>query len=356
MLGNWISDASAPLIMPSHSFHVSAFAAVSVARLDHASASPHLQTKPDFRITQALLPTLVLALALACLPSHAAPTPISVPVKNLVLDLDASVGVESDSQERVLSWTNRVHGFPAQKFVPNDKGRKVPGSGIPSLLKAEGDRKFPAVLFRQQELINDQEDAFDALIQGKGHTWYAVVAVYDQTSVRKNTHAIFGNLRNSTAAGGGTGGNYEGFWGVMHNDRRVYAGVRNGINFERNGPNNPEVLSRTALEKFRYYVVAGRMGAGSGTVAVEVFVDRPVAENTSTVPVNPKADPSRMAIGQERDATNHPGDESFDGELARLIIYDRAHDAAEMAATFETLIKHYGIKVTAPDLKTDPAK
>ena len=69
MLGNWISDPSAPLIMPSHYFHVSAFAAVSVACLDHTSASPHLRTKPDFRITQALLPTLVLALALACLPS-----------------------------------------------------------------------------------------------------------------------------------------------------------------------------------------------------------------------------------------------------------------------------------------------
>jgi hypothetical protein len=255
-----------------------------------------------------------------------------------------------------LSWTNRVRGFPAQKFVPNDKGRKVPGSGIPSLLKAEGDRKFPAVLFRQQELINDHEDAFDSLIQGKGHTWYAVVAVYDQTSLRKDTHAIFGNLRNSKTLDGGTGGFYEGFWGVMHTDRRVYAGVRNGINFERNGPNNPQVLSRTTLEKLRYYVVAGRMGSGSGTVAVEVFVNRPVAENSGTVPVNPKADSSRMAIGQERDATNHPGDESFDGEFARLLIYDRAHDAAEMAATFETLIKHYGIKLTAPDAKTDPAK
>ncbi len=296
----------------------------------------------------------LLALALVSLPLHAAPA--LIPVQNLVLDLDASAGVESDARGRVLSWTNRVRGFPAQKFVPNDQGRKVPGSGIPSLLKAEGDRKFPAVLFRQQELINDHEYAFDPLIQGKGHTWYAVVAVFDQTSLRKDTHAIFGNLRNSKTLDGGTGGFYEGFWGVMHTDRRVYAGVRNGINFERNGPNNPQVLSRTTLEKLRYYVVAGRMGSGSGTVAVEVFVNRPVAENSGTVPVNPKADSSRMAIGQERDATNHPGDESFDGEFARLLIYDRAHDAAEMAATFDTLIKHYGIKLTPQDAKTDPAK
>ena len=300
----------------------------------------------------------LFALALVSLPLHAAPAPAPAPisVKNLVLDLDASAGVESDARGRVLSWTNRVRGFPAQKFVPNNQGRKVPGSGIPSLLKAEGDRKFPAVLFRQQELINDHEDAFDSLIQGKGHTWYAVVAVYDQTSLAKDTHAIFGNLRNSKALDGGTGGFYEGFWGVMHTDRRVYPGVRNGLNFQRNGPNNPEVLSKTTLEKHRYYVVAGRMGSGSGTVAVEVFVNRPVAENSGTVPVNPKADSSRMAIGQERDATNHPGNESFDGEFARLLIYDRAHDAAEMAATFDTLITLYGIKLTEQGAKPDPAK
>jgi hypothetical protein len=294
----------------------------------------------SLRLALKLLPAPAIALAAG--PLRAAPAP----VENLVLDLDAAAGVETDARGKVMSWTNRVSGFPAQKFVPNDKGRKVPGSGIPSLLKATGDRKFPAVVFRQQELINNHEDAFDSLIHGKGHTWYAVVAVYDQTSLRKNTHAIFGNLRNSKTLDGGSGGFYEGFWGVMHTDRKVYAGVRNGINFERNGPNNPEVLSKSTLEKSRTYVVAGRMGAGTGTVAVEVFVNRPVAENSATVPVNPKANPSLMAIGQERDATNHPGDESFDGELARLLIYDRAHSAAEMAAAFDTLIKKYGIKLT----------
>jgi hypothetical protein len=51
--------------------------------------------------------------------------------------------------------------------APADNGRKVPCSSIPSSPKEEGSRKLPAVLFRQQELTNDQEDAFDALIQGK---------------------------------------------------------------------------------------------------------------------------------------------------------------------------------------------
>ena len=41
------------------------------------------------------------------------------------------------------------------------------------------------------------------------------------------------------------------------------------------------------------------------------------------VPVNPKANPSKMAVGQERDATNHPGKESFHGEIARFLIFER---------------------------------
>jgi hypothetical protein len=52
---------------------------------------------------------------------------------------------------------------------------------------------------------------------------------------------------------------------------------------------------------------------------------QPVA--TKPFPVNPAANSSKLAIGQERDATNHPGKESFDGELARFLIYDRPADA-----------------------------
>jgi hypothetical protein len=103
------------------------------------------------------------------------------------------------------------------------------------------------------------------------------------------------------------------------------------------------VVSQTKLEKQRFYVVAGRMSAGTGTVPVEVFVNQAVAENSASVVVNPEADSSKMAIGQERDATNHPGAESFDGELARLLIYSTSHSTAEMAAVFAQLIESYAI-------------
>jgi hypothetical protein len=50
------------------------------------------------------------------------------------------------------------------------------------------------------------------------------------------------------------------------------------------------------------------------------------------------------AIGQERDAINHPGKESFDGEIARFLMWDRPLDDAELAKTLATLRLAYGSK------------
>jgi len=44
------------------------------------------------------------------------------------------------------------------------------------------------------------------------------------------------------------------------------------------------------------------------------------------------------------DATKHPGAESFDGELARLLIYGTAHTAAEMEVVFAGLMEAYSIQ------------
>lgn len=264
---------------------------------------------------------------------------------HLVLDLDAAAGVETDAAGKVLSWSNNVAGSPVGKFVPNDLGRKEPGSGKPTLLKPDATRLFPVVDFHSHELINREEDAFDSLTKGSGHTWYAVVAVDPQKSARKDTHAIFGNLRNTMAKDGGTGGQFEGLWGVVRDDRSIYAGVRNGIEFKRGSPNNPEVASLTKLEIGRFHVIAGRMGAGAGTVPVEVWVNMPKPEAAGTVVVNPEANPSKMAVGQERDATNHPGEESFDGKLARLLIYNTALTNDEMKIVFQKLVTQYQIDV-----------
>ena len=263
----------------------------------------------------------------------------------LVLDLDPERGVETNAEQRVVRWTNQVEGFAAKHFVPSPIGRRTPADGLPTYLSAEDSTgALPTIQFRRQELVNFDEDAFDHLTKGSGYTWFSVIAVYDQTSPVKNTHAFFGNLRNSNAYNReGTGGYFEGFWGVVHDDRRVFAGTRNGIEFRRNGAHNPEVLSNTVLKKNQLYVVSGRMGAGPGPVKVEIFVNDATAERSALVLVNAYADPSKMAIGQERDATNHPGDESFDGELARFLIYDRPLDSDEMRMTMEALRTRYRV-------------
>jgi hypothetical protein len=56
------------------------------------------------------------------------------------------------------------------------------------------------------------------------------------------------------------------------------------------------------------------------------------------------ANPSRMAVGQERDAIQHPGVESFDGRIARFLIWERPLAEGEMGAAVEVLQKTYFIK------------
>ena len=48
-----------------------------------------------------------------------------------------------------------------------------------------------------------------------------------------------------------------------------------------------------------------------------------------------------MAIGQERDAIEHPGFESFDGELTRFLIWERSLDDEELANAIQLLQKVY---------------
>jgi hypothetical protein len=48
-----------------------------------------------------------------------------------------------------------------------------------------------------------------------------------------------------------------------------------------------------------------------------------------------------MAVGQERDAIEHPGKESFDGEIARFLIWERPLDDAELATAMQVLQKTY---------------
>jgi hypothetical protein len=121
-------------------------------------------------------------------------------------------------------------------------------------------------------------------------------------------------------------------------------GTRNAITFGRWDENNPQIIDSKSLEAEKYYLVIGRMGEGTEQAKLELFINgsHPVAEGT--VPVNPEANPSKMVIGQERDATNHPGRESFDGEISRFLVYERPLSEEELKMMVNKLMLKYHIQ------------
>lgn len=249
---------------------------------------------------------LVLLLASAALAVAA-----DLPRENLLVDLDARVGLTVDAQGRVTKWVNQAGPAEARDFVGQDQGRKVPGSGLPTAPKdaTEG------VGFAAQELVCHEEKALDGVVRGDGCTWIAVLrpAVQAKGGL-KDVNSFFGNLRN--------GAKYEGLWGCLDDDNTVWWGARNGLTFGRFDVNNPKVAG-PKLAAGKWVVVAGRLGAGTGEVSAELFIDQPKAVATAKFPVNPKADASKLCIGQERDAINHPGFESFDGSIRRFLLWNR---------------------------------
>ena len=265
-----------------------------------------------------------------------------LPVSNgLILDLDAEQGVTLEQGNKVSKWENQAPGTTARLFIKQDKGRKQAGSGCPTLRKAiDKLNGRSALVFRQGELVCHDEDAFDCLITGSGFTWLSVVCAHQQRVGLKNVNALFGNLRN--------GGKYEGMWVALRDDNTLWTSPRNGVTFGRFDQNNPLLLGPT-LEEERFYVIAGRMAAGQGSVPAELFLNGAKPLVRAAFPVNPDANPSKLVIGQERDAINHPGFESFDGEIARLLIYKRPLDDEELEKTIQHLVQTYAIKVDTRD-------
>ncbi len=264
-------------------------------------------------------PMLLRLIALLC---AVAPFAADLPKAGLMVDLDASNGVTLDAEGRVTEWQNQAGPPELRSFVGQPKGRADASSGLPTPLKGS-----PASLsFRQQELVCHEEAALDGLIRGEGCTWVAVLKVYPQRVGLKDVNSFFGNLRN--------GQKYEGIWGCLDDDNTVWWGARNGLTFGRFDVNNPKLVG-PKLAEGRFHVLAGRLGSGQGEVLAEFFVNDLKACATARFPVNPKADASKLAVGQERDAIQHPGKESFDGEIARFLLWNRPLTDAELKAVFE---------------------
>ncbi|MDB4282274.1 hypothetical protein N9882_01365 [Akkermansiaceae bacterium] len=290
----------------------------------------------------------ILCLALLTSAVFAEEKTTNLPVsKGLLLDLDANQGVDTEDGNRVKAWRNQIKGNAADLFVKQDKGRKKAGSGRPTLkTKVAEIGGHNTLVFEEQELINMDEDAFDHLITGSGYTWFSVMSVYKQNVGKKDVNSFFGNLRNSAP--------YDGFWANLMDDNRVWIGSRNGLPTKGKAKRpplwhkelNPCVITKEPLAENRYYLVMGRMGAGEKVVDLELFINSATPADKKIVPVNPKANPSKMAVGQERDATNHPGKESFHGEIARLLIYERPLTNEELSQMISHLVEVYKIKIT----------
>lgn len=260
----------------------------------------------------------------------------ALPTKGLPLDLNASKGLKLENVDKVISWENQASGETARLFIRQDQGRKVKGSGRPTLkrnVKALNGKS--TLVFQQQELVNMEEDAFDHLTTGKGYTWISVMAVDKQRVGLKDVNSFFGNLKNS--------GKYEGFWGCFNDDNTLWTGGRNGLTMGRFDLNNPKLLG-PKLEVMKYHIIAGRMQAGTEKVKTELFVDSVKPVNTGEFIVTKDANPSKMTIGQERDAIEHPGFESFDGEISRFLIYQRPLTDVELKEAIKNLALHYGLQ------------
>lgn len=268
----------------------------------------------------------------------------NIPVnEGLVLDLDADYGIQLEDGAKIAAWSNKVQGNEAKVFVKQDEGRKVPGSGRPRLeLSMPKINGHNTVVFHEQELVCHDEDFFDKLTMGSGYTWFSVMAIYDQQERQSGVNSFFGNLRNTNRDGKGL---YEGFWGGLTDDNLLWMGSRNAITHGRWDENNPYVVAPSPIEELKYYLVMGRMEAGADTVSTELFINDVVPVAVKPFPVNVNGNPSKMVIGQERDATNHPGGESFDGEITRFLIFDRPLSSDELSAVQKHLIHKYGIKV-----------
>lgn len=268
--------------------------------------------------------------------------------KDLVLDLNADLGVSIEDDSMVTTWTNQAPNPKAVDFRYTEEGRTKTiisqdkqGTGRPSLLRNISEiNGHNSLVFREDELINDNDEAFHGMMTGAGYTWFAVIKPYEQRGPGKINsiypNAFFGCLRNSGPPQKETG-IYAGFWGSFYPDGRVYMGSRNGLNVKvRDGINTPEVAGPPPSIN-EWHIIMGRQGAGQGEVLLELFVDDPSeAVNSSDFPVG-DVEPSRMAIGTERNAINHQGKESFDGELARLLMYETALDQQEMKEVYDYL-------------------
>ena len=256
----------------------------------------------------------------------------------LIIDLNANLGVTVEDGDRVIKWLNQA---PVSKglvfeYKNRDHADFAPLSGRPGLQVADPDLKGNNTLtFYEDELICLEEDTFDYLSHGVGHTWFTVIEFSNHTrTMHADLNAFFGNLKN--------GSPFSGIWGGITNDFKPWYGLRNGVTGARDvPPNSSRLYASTAINKNKYYILSGRLEAGTGIREMELFINNTLV-GTEDHDVKTTINPSVFAIGTERDAFKaHPGFESFDGKIGRFLMYDRPLSDAEMLEIHNTFQTKY---------------
>jgi hypothetical protein len=308
-----------------------------------------------------------------------------LPKTGLLCDLDAAKGVHKDAGNLVFRWENQAVpvGHPGRNFDERIYADRPSPQGRPTF-KANQVNGLPSLAFRGNpangvitgdDLINmDGPDVYDHLIQGAGYTWIAVIKPYKQISIitgddaGKDINILFGNLKNGDngkcqfcgmwAGVSGSVDRPDFFWAGNRGDDDFFAGApyenqpysNNGTGHYRTD-GNPHVHARQ-MTTDKWEVVAARMGSGAGDVWIETFMGKSnaiIAKKPWRVydKYGPEEDADMMAIGTERDAINHVGLESYDGEFARFLIWERPLNDAELQQALNAIDSVYFRPATA---------
>ena len=237
-----------------------------------------------------------------------------VVTSDLIQDLDAEEGVTTSGSD-VTAWANQAA----------DGGDDVAtGTGAPQLLSSATPSGRAAIEFTNDKLVGDDNAAFDHLVTGGGHTWFVVAKVKAPSG---DPNRFFGTLY--------TGDRYHGIAPGVYLDGRVYADTR-----AKAGSFDAGQTAGTAnLNDGSYHIIAGRLAAGTGTAVLqELFVDSSTADGSGNVDVTTVANTGgELTIAAERIG----GGEYFEGDIARILIYDRPLSDVELVQNVTVLSNVY---------------
>ena len=245
----------------------------------------------------------------------------AVPVTSgLIQDLDAEVGVTTSGTD-VTAWVNQ--GSAGDDVTSGTGGAQLVASATPG--------GQAAVRFTNDRLVGDDAAAFDSIVQGSGLTWIAVINPGAQAgSDNPGKNAIFGTLENSSG--------FNGYVGGIDNAESVY-----GLERANSGADERTTGATTGLDA-GWVIVVGRVAAGTGSVLQEVFVNSATADGSSNITIGAAGEADLLAIGAERAGGAAP--EYYDGDLARLLIYNRPLTDQELDQVGFDLATTYGISTT----------